>query len=47
MSTYVFAHDHFGVDGSKSFAHNADLLGGDVVNIHEDTFGERVAAFLN
>jgi hypothetical protein len=47
VSAYVFTHDHFCVDSSESFAHNADLLGGDVVDIHEDTFGEGVAAVLN
>lgn len=47
MSAYVFAHDHSCIDSSESFAHNADLFGGDVVDIHEDTLGVFVAAFLN
>ena len=44
MSAYVLAHNHSGVDGSEGFAHNADLLGGDVVDIDENTLGELVAA---
>jgi hypothetical protein len=47
VSAYVFAHNHSSVDGSESFAHNADLFGGDVVDIHEDALGESVAAVLN
>ncbi len=47
MSAYVLAHDHFGVDGSKCLAHNANLLGGNIVDVHEDALGEVVAAVLN
>lgn len=47
MSAYVLAHDHSGVNSSEGFAHNANLLGGDVVDIHEDTLGVVVAAVLN
>ena len=34
--TYVLSHDHLGVNGAEGFAHNANLLGGDVVNVHKD-----------
>ena len=45
--TYVLTHDHDGVDGSELLAHNANLLGGDVVDVHEDTLGEFVGALLD
>ena len=44
VSTYVLAHNHLSIDFSKGLAHDANLLGGDVVDIHENTFGEFVAA---
>jgi len=44
---YVLSHDHFGVDGSECLAHNADLLGSDVVDIDEDALGISVATVLN
>ena len=47
MSTYVLAHDHAGVDSSKSLAHNANLLGGDVIDVHEDALGVLIAASLD
>ena len=34
--TYVLSHDHLGVNGAEGLAHNANLLGGDVVNVHKD-----------
>lgn len=36
--TYVLAHDHCGIDGTKGFSHNADLLGGNVVDVDENAF---------
>jgi len=45
--TYVLSHDHQSVDFSKSLAHNANLLGGNVVDVHKDAFGEFVASELN
>jgi hypothetical protein len=45
--SYVLAHDHNGVDFSKSLAHNANLLGGDVVDINENALGELVSASLD
>jgi hypothetical protein len=45
--SYVLSHDHNGVNFSKSLAHNANLLGGDVVDIDENTLGELVTASLD
>jgi hypothetical protein len=47
VSAYIFTHDHFGVNGSKGLAHNTDLLGSDVVDIHEDALGVVVARVLD
>ena len=47
MLTYVLAHNHQSVNFSKSLAHNANLLGGNVVDVHEDALGEFVASGLN
>lgn len=40
----VLAHNHLSIDFSKGLAHDANLLGGDVVDVHENTLGEFVAA---
>lgn len=47
MLAYVLAHNHFSVNSSESLAHNAYLLGGNVVDIHEDALGIVVAAVLD
>ncbi len=44
VSTYVLAHNHLSIDFSEGLAHDANLLGGDVVDVHKDTLGEFVAA---
>lgn len=46
MLTYVLSHDHQSVDFSKSLAHNANLLGGNVVDLDEKTLGVLQASFL-
>jgi len=44
--SHVFAHDHFGVNSTERLAHNADLLRGDVVNVHEDALAVLLDGFL-
>lgn len=43
----VLSHNHDGVDLSELLAHNANLLGGDVVNVDEHALGVLVTAFLS
>lgn len=45
--TYVLSHNHSSIDSSECFTHDTDLLGGDVIDVHEDTLGEVVATVLN
>jgi len=33
--SYILAHNHEGTNRSKILAHDADLPGGDVVDVHE------------
>lgn len=42
----VLSHDHNGVLLSECFSHNTDLLGGDVVDVHEHALGVLGAAGL-
>lgn len=46
MLTYVLAHDHDGTDLSELLAHDADLLGGDVVDVDEHALLVLGAALL-
>jgi hypothetical protein len=34
--TYVLAHDHLSINFAEGLAHDANLLGGDVVDVHEE-----------
>jgi len=43
----VLAHAQNGVNLSERFTHNANLLGGDVINVHKHAFGEFLTAFLS
>jgi hypothetical protein len=45
--TYVLSHNHVSSDGTKSLAHNANLLGGNVVDVNENALFVLVAAVLN
>ena len=36
--TYILAHNHHCVYGAQGFPHNADLFGGNVVDVHEKAF---------
>jgi len=47
VSTYIFSHSHLSINASKIFSHNANLFRGDVIDIHENAFGEVVAAKLD
>ena len=44
--TYVFTHDHLGVQLSELFSHDADLLAGDVVDLYEEAFAVVTAGLL-
>jgi hypothetical protein len=45
--SYVLAHNHEGTNGSKFLAHDADLFGGDVVDVNEDALGVGVGTLLH
>ncbi len=45
--SYVLAHNHEGTNGSQILAHDADLLGGDVVDVHEHALCVGVGALLH
>jgi len=42
----VLSHDHLGTDGTELLAHDADLLGGDVVDFHKHDLFEVEAGLL-
>jgi hypothetical protein len=44
---YVLSHNHGGVEGAEGLAHNANLLGSDIVDVHEDALLELDTAFLD
>ena len=46
MFTYVLSHDEDGADLSELLAHDANLLGGNVVDVHEEALLELGAAGL-
>jgi hypothetical protein len=45
--TYVLSHNHDGSDGAKGLAHNANLLGGNVIDVNENALFVLGAAGLN
>ena len=38
-TTYVLSHEHLGVHVTEGLAHNANLLGGNIVNVNEEALG--------
>lgn len=44
--TYVLSHDHVGSDLSEHLSHDADLLGGNVVDVDEEALGVLGTSFL-
>lgn len=42
----VLSHDHLGVNGSELSAHDADLLGGNVIDVDEHALGELLDGLL-
>jgi len=46
LATYVLAHNHKSVHASELSTHDADLLGGDVVNIDEKSLVVLAQGFL-
>lgn len=46
LEVSVLAADHLGIDGSEHLSHDANLLGGDVVDLDEEALVVLKASFL-